>query len=64
MPNFIGSKVALARQNHEHRNIEWGRSYAKLGKMQVQLTSKRSLKLDIVGVSAICGDSRIDGPAE
>ncbi len=34
------------------------------GKMEHQLESKRSLKLDTVGASAMCGGSLFHGPAE
>ncbi len=34
------------------------------GKMEHQLASKRSLKRDTVGASAMCGGSSFHGPAE
>ncbi len=34
------------------------------GKMEHQLASKRSLKLDTVGASAMCGGNLFHGPAE
>ncbi len=62
---FTGLNNSTCAQKKTFTLEKWvGCCQTMSGKMEHQLASKRSLKLDTVGASAMCGGSLFHGPAE